>query len=50
MVTDMNGQIADYIAWSKFVSLERGEQRPWKAVVAALNPSEMDLSHLEEQK
>ena len=50
MVTDMNGQIADYIAWSKFVALERGEQRPWKAVVAALNPSEMDLSHLEEQK
>lgn len=48
MVTDMNGQIADYVAWSKFVSLERGEQRPWESVLTTLNPSEMDLSRVNE--
>lgn len=25
---DFNGQIADYFAWSKYVSLEKGEMRP----------------------
>lgn len=25
---DFNGQIADYFAWAKYVSLERGEMRP----------------------
>lgn len=28
VLTDFNGQIADYCAWSKYVSLERGEMRP----------------------
>ena len=28
MKTEFNGQIADYISWSYFVSLERGEMRP----------------------
>jgi Protein of unknown function (DUF3800) len=27
-LSDFNGQIADYFAWSKYVSLERGELRP----------------------
>lgn len=32
MKTDANGQIADYIAWAKFVALERQELRPWNAL------------------
>lgn len=28
VLTDFNGQIADYCAWSKYVSLEKGEMRP----------------------
>lgn len=27
-LSDFNGQIADYFAWSKYVFLERGEERP----------------------
>ncbi|MFM2424209.1 MAG: hypothetical protein RLZZ70_600 [Candidatus Parcubacteria bacterium] len=27
-MSDFNGQIADYCAWAKYVSLERNEQRP----------------------
>lgn len=30
--SDYNAQIADYIAWAKFVALERDEQRPWAAL------------------
>lgn len=28
VLSDFNGQIADYCAWSKYASLERGEMRP----------------------
>lgn len=28
VLTDFNGQIADYCAWSKYVSLEKSEMRP----------------------
>ncbi len=31
-MSDFNGQIADYCAWAKFVSLERGELRPLGAL------------------
>ena len=43
MLTDMNGQIADYLAWSKFVQLERGEERPWKSLGLTLKPTEARL-------
>ena len=32
MISDFNGQIADYCAWAKYVSLERGEFRPLEAI------------------
>ncbi len=32
MISDFNGQIADYCAWAKYVSLERGEMRPLEAI------------------
>ena len=44
MHADANGQIADYIAWSKFVQLERGEHRPWAALQETLQPTESDMS------
>jgi hypothetical protein len=31
-LSDFNGQIADYAAWAKYVSLERSENRPLKAL------------------
>lgn len=31
-MSDFNGQIADYCAWAKYVSLERNEQRPLTAL------------------
>ncbi len=31
-VSDFNGQIADYLAWAKYVSLEKWEQRPLEAI------------------
>jgi hypothetical protein len=31
-LSDFNGQIADYSAWAKYVSLERNEVRPLKAL------------------
>ena len=43
MVTDMNGQIADYVAWSKFIQLERNELRPWKSLASTLRPSDFDI-------
>ena len=43
MHADANGQIADYIAWSKFVQLERGESRPWIALQKSLQPTESDM-------
>lgn len=43
MVADMNGQIADYMAWSKFVSLEREEMRPWTSLASTIAPSDDDV-------
>lgn len=43
MVTDMNGQVADYVAWSKFVSLERDEERPWQSLARTIQPSDFDI-------
>ena len=31
-MSDFNGQIADYCAWAKYVSLERGEMRPLEQI------------------
>ena len=31
-MSDFNGQIADYCAWAKYVSLERGEKRPLESL------------------
>jgi hypothetical protein len=31
-LSDFNGQIADYCAWAKYVSLERDEKRPLEAI------------------
>ena len=35
MSTDLNGQAADYVSWSRYVAAERSEWRPWKALRAA---------------
>lgn len=43
MVTDMNGQIADYVAWSKFVQLERNELPPWRSLAFTLHPSDFNI-------
>jgi hypothetical protein len=43
MVTDMNGQIADYVAWSKFVQMERNEFRPWMSLASTLQPSDFNI-------
>ena len=43
MEADANGQIADYVAWSKFVQLERGEQRPWSSLQATVHPSDFNI-------
>ena len=39
MNRDMNGQIADYVAWSNYVALERSEYRPWNSLKESLNPT-----------
>lgn len=44
MKTDYNGQIADYIAWSKFKQLERGENRPWDLLTQSIGPTEMEMT------
>lgn len=41
-MSDFNGQIADYCAWAKYVSLERNEQRPLKALTN-LQPTSFDI-------
>jgi hypothetical protein len=33
-MSDFNGQIADYCAWAKYVSLERGEGRPLSEIAS----------------
>lgn len=32
MSTDLNGQIADYVAWARYVGVSRDEHRPWAAL------------------
>ncbi|NBQ98510.1 MAG: hypothetical protein EBT86_12800 [Actinobacteria bacterium] len=41
---DFNGQIADYIAWSHYVALERSELRPLKALPLRFTNKSVDLS------
>ena len=41
-LTDFNGQIADYLAWSKYVSLEKGENRPLE-VIQNLKQTDFEL-------
>lgn len=41
-LSDFNGQIADYFAWSKYISLERGEMRPITAL-SNITQTEFDL-------
>lgn len=43
MAWDANGQIADYLSWSRFVLLERAEERPWRSVVTALAPTDSNV-------
>ncbi|MEY3806334.1 MAG: Gordonia phage Kenna [Actinomycetota bacterium] len=43
MVTDMNGQIADYVAWSKYVQMERNEDRPWLSLSSSLKPTDFNI-------
>ncbi|MFO0702534.1 MAG: DUF3800 domain-containing protein [Candidatus Andersenbacteria bacterium] len=31
-MADLNGQIADYVSWARYVSLSRGEERPMRAL------------------
>ena len=40
---DFNGQIADYIAWSHYVALERGELRPFEALPIFLRRTNVRL-------
>lgn len=44
MKSDMNGQIADYVAWGKFKQLERFEPRPWNSLRRSLNPLEREVT------
>lgn len=41
---DFNGQIADYIAWSHFVALERNELRPLKALPSNLSSNSLRVN------
>jgi hypothetical protein len=41
-MSDFNGQIADYCAWAKYVSLEKGELRPLDAI-AAISKDTFDI-------
>lgn len=43
MKTDANGQIADYICWSKYVELERSENRPWQAIQQTLRSTSFNI-------
>lgn len=43
-LSDFNGQIADYFAWSKYVALERNEKRPI-AALSAVPMTSFDLFH-----
>lgn len=41
-MSDFNGQIADYAAWSLYVKLERNEPRPFNEL-KAFNPAVLDV-------
>ena len=41
-LSDFNGQIADYFAWSKYISLERGELRPLDSL-SDIEMKELDI-------
>lgn len=43
LISDGNGQIADYICWAKYVVLERNELRPWAALQISLCPTDFDI-------
>lgn len=43
---DPNSQIADYVSWSKFVSLERGEKRPLESLNRIRNIKFFDIQKL----
>lgn len=42
---DMNGQVADYVAWAKFRQLEREDHEYWNLLAATLRPSEWEVVH-----
>jgi len=48
-LSDFNGQIADYLAWAFYVSLERNEQRPIKAL-QSLKKVDFDIFSNQEKK
>lgn len=41
-LSDFNGQIADYFAWSRYVSLERQEMRPLEAL-SSISQTDIEL-------
>jgi hypothetical protein len=43
LISDGNGQIADYICWAKYVVLERNELRPWTALQNSLRPTDFNI-------
>jgi hypothetical protein len=49
MKTDLNGQIADYVAWAKFKQLERGEHRPWQVLNNSLVITQREIRGIEEE-
>lgn len=44
MKSDMNGQVADYVAWAKFRQLERDDHEYWNRLSVALRPSEFEVT------
>ncbi|MFM8842537.1 MAG: DUF3800 domain-containing protein [Actinomycetota bacterium] len=40
---DMNGQIADYVAWAKFRQLERDDPEYWHLLSKTLRPTEFEV-------
>jgi len=43
MRVDMNGQIADYVAWAKFRQLERDDHGYWNLLSKTLRPTEFEV-------
>ena len=50
MSTEINGQVADYISWAKYVALERSELRPWGLLNTKLYPTEFNIFRNGNQK